>query len=984
MMKNSTNEDKYMKAKTIKQVMTRVLPSIILATVIVVVMIVTQWSIQLNHFTTNEVVDTLENSLISESYRLDFKKWLSDIGDNTLNYFNQLYAFEVAKDLGIEGADESYLIESWSDKLSLRSIGSDDEMREFSVYVIDGKGNVLNHSLDVNKVNLPTLEETDDIIEAIRDNQRKYGIYPYGDGYVVLCRNFVFSTGLEAWEYTPTSLGEIVFEITPTGETITLDESIWGRFSRKDVQKMYANREAGFLLSDLEGENEGFYYLVNEDESGRTLVAGIDFEQLLSKSAKSVLVTTALYILVGIVLSVYAIKMGRPHQQGNSRIDVKRVAGKLRFNRALFNHMIALLVVCFLFTSFTTAYVQTLLFMSEFSIEAAQDVRNIEEIAAKTNDIRKEMEQIETAEYAEAAFVIAHDLKNCGGEVTSEYLAEIVTRNNVLLDEISLFDNWGTLQLDNAGSSSYRMEYTEGHPETECLKLLTNGEESIVTQSVDQKDGSVSYFAAVRRTDKPGLIRIHFKTLLRELHNSTINNMLIITLAETGCGDKYYILKNDPDSVYKTEGVLKNNLPEEVLQDGYVGFRYLDGTLRYISVRNSDGYILICAKNVPVYLQVNILGFIIICAVGYLLLTAGLILLNGFFVAGEEELADREVEHENLFSQAFSKEKQLNRQFSRTIKLMITATGVILLGLMILDWAVNGTKSQVSFLFGRQWKYGFNMFSLTIVILTFIAEQLVAILSANVIILIANNTGRKGKTIGKMLASLVRMALLILTLFFAMVEFGVNLTSLLAGAGIVGAAISFCAQSTVSDLISGLFMIFEGKIRVGDWVLVEDLKGEVVEIGIRTTVLAKSGCLFVINNSKMSNVTVLDKDNSGPVVEFSVGYSENVEEVIKLIESNGALYMSEIPYIKSAPRVVGITELGDHGVGLKMFAEASEANTRRAEFGMLRVTKKLFDQYGVEIPWPQIVVHPSEPVIHSETKKYEQKDSEDDEDEISM
>ena len=107
---------------------------------------------------------------------------------------------------------------------------------------------------------------------------------------------------------------------------------------------------------------------------------------------------------------------------------------------------------------------------------------------------------------------------------------------------------------------------------------------------------------------------------------------------------------------------------------------------------------------------------------------------------------------------------------------------------------------------------------------------------------------------------------------------GIPIKGLLAGAGILGLAVGFGAQSLVKDIISGFFIIFEDQFSVGDYIKINTFEGEVLEIGLRTTKLkSKMGELHVIPNGSIIQVTNYSILNSMSVVDITVPNNDQVE-----------------------------------------------------------------------------------------------------------
>ncbi len=115
-------------------------------------------------------------------------------------------------------------------------------------------------------------------------------------------------------------------------------------------------------------------------------------------------------------------------------------------------------------------------------------------------------------------------------------------------------------------------------------------------------------------------------------------------------------------------------------------------------------------------------------------------------------------------------------------------------------------------------------------------------------------------TLKKLLKNLTQYLLLIIFVFYFFKELGIDLSPFITGVGLLGLAFSFGAQTLVKDLIAGFFIILENQYNVGDWVQLNDQRGEVVKITLRMTVLKdKNDNLIYIPNSQINKVIVFTK-----------------------------------------------------------------------------------------------------------------------------
>ena len=118
----------------------------------------------------------------------------------------------------------------------------------------------------------------------------------------------------------------------------------------------------------------------------------------------------------------------------------------------------------------------------------------------------------------------------------------------------------------------------------------------------------------------------------------------------------------------------------------------------------------------------------------------------------------------------------------------------------------------------------------------------------------------KTKTVSLLLKNIVDVALLLVAILIILSSWGVNIVPILTGAGILGLAFSFGAQTLVKDLIAGFFIIFENQFNIGDKIQVGKLEGEVYKMTLRLTILKdKNGNLIYIPNSQITTIIKLKK-----------------------------------------------------------------------------------------------------------------------------
>ena len=231
------------------------------------------------------------------------------------------------------------------------------------------------------------------------------------------------------------------------------------------------------------------------------------------------------------------------------------------------------------------------------------------------------------------------------------------------------------------------------------------------------------------------------------------------------------------------------------------------------------------------------------------------------------------------------------------------------------------------------------------------------------IILIA--LGKKGgrvQTVTNLIVGLMKYVAVIVAIVWGLNILGVNATAVLAGIGIVGLILGFGAQSLIEDIITGAFIIFENQYSVGDIIILDDFRGTVRSIGVRTTVIEDAGGnLKVVNNSDIRNFQNRSRNNSVALCICAVDYSTDLrklevllkEELPKLKDEHPDLYLTE-------PRYLGVDLLADSGINLKFAVDVTETNVFAGQRMLARDIKILFDDHNISIPFPQVVVHKGE------------------------
>ena len=190
----------------------------------------------------------------------------------------------------------------------------------------------------------------------------------------------------------------------------------------------------------------------------------------------------------------------------------------------------------------------------------------------------------------------------------------------------------------------------------------------------------------------------------------------------------------------------------------------------------------------------------------------------------------------------------------------------------------------------------------------------------------------------------------------ALSEVGVNIAPLLAGAGIVGIAIGFGSQKLVQDLITGLFLLLENAMQVGDTVTVSGLSGVVENLSIRTIRLrAGDGSIHIVPFSSVTSVTNTNRGIGNAAVSVNVAYTEDTDRVGTVLKEIAAEIRKDPafkPMIRGDFDLWGVDKLDASMVTIVGQIECTDAGRWPVQREFYRRMKRRFQELGIEIARP--------------------------------
>lgn len=220
---------------------------------------------------------------------------------------------------------------------------------------------------------------------------------------------------------------------------------------------------------------------------------------------------------------------------------------------------------------------------------------------------------------------------------------------------------------------------------------------------------------------------------------------------------------------------------------------------------------------------------------------------------------------------------------------------------------------------------------------------------------------KREDTLIRIFNGVVNISILLIALMMILKEGGIDIAPILAGAGIVGLAFGFGGQYLIRDVISGLFIILENQYRIGDVISINGTGGLVEDISLRmTTIRDMNGTVHHIPHGEIKMVSNLSKNFARVNLEIGLAYDSNIEHVIEIINRTGN-ELAEDPLFKDliikTPQFLRINEFADSAVIFKVVGDTKPLKQWEVTGELRKRLKIAFDKEGIEIPFPQVVLH---------------------------
>jgi small-conductance mechanosensitive channel len=329
---------------------------------------------------------------------------------------------------------------------------------------------------------------------------------------------------------------------------------------------------------------------------------------------------------------------------------------------------------------------------------------------------------------------------------------------------------------------------------------------------------------------------------------------------------------------------------------------------------------------------------------------------------------------DRLVPDVLKEQREKKEKLDKTVSLAIAIIGAVIIALGIAAFAVTiyGVDLDPTWAAIGDWFVAHGFRILAIILVGWFIYKILGMIMPLIVMRYVVEKGKKrrsrgylrqrSKTLGRVVTQAIGIFIVLIGFFMILSELGMDITPLLASAGVAGIVIGLAAQDAVRDFINGFTIMMEDHYNVGDVVKVSDITGEVEEMALRRTVLRDlKGILHVVPNGQIRVSSNYTRSISRAFFEVSVAYKEDLDRVMALVKKTWEEMAKDPEWegkiIDKTPWLLRVEEFGDSGIIIRAVGDTRPMEQWNIMGELRRRIKKVFDEEGIEIPWPHIKLY---------------------------
>jgi moderate conductance mechanosensitive channel len=712
-------------------------------------------------------------------------------------------------------------------------------------------------------------------------------------------------------------------------------------------------------------------------------------------TSRTITVGVILFVFLAVMVAValYGIFVMREDERTGTG-EKFRAFGGYHYNRSIGKKAIVLSICGFLVVLGVSFYMQTLFALSSQSVTNNERASQISETIERSDERMATLKSQYSTRYLSKCRVAAYIVDANPSLATKDKMYELASVLQIAA--VYVLDGNGDMIASSTPLRSYSLS-TDPNESSYAFRALLGGKEELV-QAVSTNDstGEAQQFIGVATHDSAGyangLVQIAVRpTRLETLINSVKIENVLDGVKVGASGFAFAVNKSSQTVAYFPNESLEGKTATEVgisadqLRDGRSDYLKVNGQTYFATCKEVDGYYLFVAGNEgelmsergPLTVATGIIAALCLAFIFIVLSlersvgvgaavagAAGAAAATGVAAAARREEADDRVidvqmadgttkRSESAMSRWLNKslnwhEKSPEQKLGTTIRWFIGIAAFIVCFAVLFKDSIFPENSVIAYILAGDWERGFNIFACTASIMYACVAITVATVLQWLLHMLAGVLGARGETVCRLLSSIVKYGMVIFMLYWCLGVLGVDTATLLASAGIITLAISFGAKDLITDILCGLFIIFEGEFRVGDVIQVGSNTGTVMDIGVRTTKIKNgSGDVLVLRNSGVSNVVNKTKLDSYANVDVILPTGESLTYLENVLADELPKVRRRVPDIIDGPFYKGVVDLTDSTMTIRVVATCSEGDRGALERTLKREMKLLLTRNDI-------------------------------------
>ena len=219
-------------------------------------------------------------------------------------------------------------------------------------------------------------------------------------------------------------------------------------------------------------------------------------------------------------------------------------------------------------------------------------------------------------------------------------------------------------------------------------------------------------------------------------------------------------------------------------------------------------------------------------------------------------------------------------------------------------------------------------------------------------------SNKKALTMITVTTNITKYIIIIIDILMILDILGIDTKALITSLGVIGVIVGFAIQDLLKDIIGGVAILTEEQFRVGDNIKVGDFRGDVIYLGLKTTkIKAYTGEIKIIANRNITELINYSTMNAKCIIDINTSYENDIEKTKKIINQICEKLMAEEKYIEGKLELLGVEELKESSICLRVVADLPQTKTIPFKRLFLEEIVKEFKKQNLEIPYPKMEVH---------------------------